>query len=363
MGTFWLSDLQVLDVIGCILGVAGIAIAYRIARKQNDDVEETKKIAAAARDIASGTRDIAKNIQLHTRKTENAARLFPVGANGFNNAEIVYPANYDPKRPMYQLVAGDLQVVSTLKGVLQGRSHHNVPVSASEHLDLKPDHDRFFVCTPTVNSALREVLPAVQVDSKGAISIPRQVSDANLPCWFCERDAEHEKKAIINLQTGQILCSDSDRFYAEARNRTQEKYIPSTSRQEDFSIFLRLRDVGRDGRDLGRWTYVIAGIHTYGTWVLSDVIESVITDGDDALFSQEGDDLLFVVWGAFNQRDLSVDAFKLANDYGWRRRNLAGRKGSWMRWDKTFPERRAPDSTDLQYDVPPAEILRVVGAQ
>ena len=305
------------DWIGPLIVAAfGSAMSIFIAIRQGRQITRIDLIGAE-------TKDIAEETLIEPRKKKNAKKLFRIRGERGKNTSVMFPGNYN-KRPLHQIVAGDYFALSTLGNSLGAKRLTYYPLSSTEKPVL-PSGDIIFLCTPAVNNALAQLLPILTFkNGKQVGQTPRSMN--NIPCWFChdEVDGKITKKIVI-IENGRthLLSSPSEACYDTAASlAVGEKYEPTDQYQTDLAIFLRLKLETRR-------IYVLAGIHSYGTWAVAEYIDRLLAkpDPDRQRPISTDEDLAVIIVGDFVSQELRVERVAILTDYVW-----AGKNGTWRPW-------------------------------
>jgi hypothetical protein len=302
-------------------------------------------------------REILLRLQNDRDRRDRTTRYFKVNSARDPRYVIVYPSYFHGK-PVDTVWAGDFYAITTLNAalsmVLPEKTFELKPVSPHENYENEqqriPDCDLILVCSPRANSLLKAIFPSPSVKSPAEIaelSSSKLLED--LPCWFVE-DQTGAGEAILKIwdlkEAGRgdaSLESPAEDAYRGAKAALEGGQLTYTPRspQQDYGIILRTK------KKNGRYVFVIAGIHQYGTWMAAKYLHDLFHNGlyqhgrtDEELedYILGDNDFLAVIKGQFTHEHFHVIRTPHIEEPGpwiWRKHD----DGQWRRFERRQAER------------------------
>jgi hypothetical protein len=312
---------DLISVSGWVIGTLGLLLTAFVAWHQQIQLRRLEE-------IGHETRETARKITADSYAENVVRKLFGLDYLQNKQYSCLFPVNYE-RKPLPYIAAGDynsLHVLQNLLGVENLKiemvsQNHSQDANAPDVKTAIPSKNIIYLCTPNANSALALRAPAVQITNNQSTPIPK-FDDTELPCWFATEthtteNTTHTEKKIFIINPNQILSSGAEADYANASKlKTGEPYQPISTIQSDLGIFMRF-SAGRSR------IFVIAGIHQYGTWIVSDLVEKLV-NGTDVIGREvfEGlDDFIAIIYGEFNSADFTVQTSEVQTNYIWVRNN------------------------------------------
>jgi hypothetical protein len=319
-----------IDIVSILLGLLAIVIAGLIAIRQHKQLKKLEK-------IGTETAYTARKLRADTYAKEVVGKFFSLREEHPGHYKCVFPVNYN-QRPLPSINAGDYNALHMLQYLI-GTDRLELKPLPSNPTGQNPDvpqeyleGDAIYLCTPQSNRALAELAPEIDLVDSSEPSVPK-FKDIELPSWFAtdaRGQSVNEEGAHVAVSTKKIwipeikrsLESGAENDYKEAAKlRPGDVYLPSSVRQEDYAILLRLTHENRK-------VFVVAGIHQYGTCIGGDFFRRLAAGEElrhrDVLLTNS--DFLAVVWGEFNSKTFSVERCDILQDYFWIRKDT-----SWER--------------------------------
>lgn len=322
-----------IEELAVYVGLAALFVSAIIAFRQE---RQLKKLKA----ISSDTKATADKLSAATVISGNVSKFFKLKGGSKAKFLCYFPVSYR-RRPLPSIAEGDyfaLYTISSSVGNLIGNENlilREVSKNYSTSIPKKHGVDEIFLCTPSTNSALRNIFPALQVKDTASLNITEFRNKYDLPCWFAEdhrkrqRGTEKFVKKIWKLEAHQQNGerSPAEEHYEQAYKLNDgERYTHASQEQEDYAIILRTK---RNKH----FVFVIAGIHQYGTWIAAEFLARAfrgkVTDKQlsDILFGDE--DFLMVIWGQFISKELRVGDTDLYKNFAWTRN-----AGNWKQLER-----------------------------
>jgi len=305
------SQLNKLEVIG----------------KQTKDTTEKLKTDSLIREIVNnflGNINEEKNIGIEKNNPQKYKCFFPVEYNS---------------RPLPFINQGDfyaIHVLSTYIGEdnleLIGITKHDKSIN-----DDLLKTNAIFICAPTTNFALKNVLEYKEiksdVDADNLRNWPLEGMKNPIPCWFVEdfRNQQYQwpiKKIKVHDQhIDDLLISPSEDIYISACALLPgRKFDCGSNIQRDYGLFARL--------NIDNSQYIIiSGIHAQGTWIVASLLSNLLSgkkvDYEKTFLGSK--EFIAVITGEFDSKKLAVnnESILVFNRYIWIKENNKWiRKGS-----------------------------------
>ncbi len=279
--------------------------------------------------IGKETGETARQIKTETIIDETVRKFFILPKGNEVQYKCIFPAFYN-SRPLPFITAGDyhaLQVLVTLLG--DDRVELYPQVDSAESKGKLEQDNVIYLCTPSANPTLHELLPPYRLSDTGDVSLDDHGETIDMPCWFGEdyrdsakrsgddREEPIKKIVVLNSESPAELESPSEEHYIAARKAEQGvPYVPQSKFQKDYGILARIT---REGKK----KIIIAGIHQYGTWIVAEFFAR-LSRGEAVdhreVFLDE-DDFVAVIWGDFDTKKLAVVRSGVEEEYVWRKAN------------------------------------------
>ena len=369
------------DVLPYFLSVISILIAIYIAvrqnkqiKKQNDDIEQTKDISDKTKVISDETKSIssetlkinndikqiAESLATDEYIKERGEKLLSLELDRKRKGQniIALPVKYEGK-PLPVIEQGDFYAtqVLTLALGLDDIEICEVDRGGSKY---KIEYGNIiYICSPQTNPALNDKIPYGIIDSNNVVIGYDDNADKNvlcnddkqtkdwlksikLPCWFISdyddkmaKDGHPVKKIqIFDLddynkddnvkQLRDPLASRAEPWYQQAKGNNVKIEVPTV---EDYGILARLSEP--EGRII-----IIAGIHQYGTWIVSEFLNRVLRNKcknkSFIKIFERGNDFISIITGEFNGRTLKVGFTDIDRYNLWEKKD----NNRWWRYDR-----------------------------
>ena len=310
-----------LAIIAIVLGLIAIYITIRIAKKQDEQLDEiqvigseTKIIGSETKVIGSETKEIAKKLRIDAKIQENIKNFFPLKDTG-KKYKLFFPIEYISK-PLPIVNQGDFYAIHVLSTRLGSDNLEMRPIE--KNLDIKKvdfKGDAILMCAPHANPVLKKLYDFKVINAeynKDNTEIEEWLKKLDLPCWFVEEKGTNgwtTRKIWVQGNT-KPLESDAEQYYQKAQNKTRI----DKSDMDDYGIFAR---VNRDNNQY----IIIAGIHQYGTWAIASLL-SYLLAGEPVQYSKtflSNEEFIAVIWGKFDEKNLTFDIknIKVERNYIW----------------------------------------------
>jgi len=293
-------------LVSIVIAAVTLHMAFSIARKQDDQL---------------------KNLDIQKTKHENVQQFFNLD-NRSPMLTCMYP-DQQSSRPFHTINYGDHSALHILVDLI-GAPHLKLsPVFHSKPYLIPPDTPILFLCSPSTNKALGEILPPLVFEKVEPSERQRNVGLAmtnytvKLPCWFAHEKGSDQYppipefpylKMIWIRQPHEHIVSDAEPEYREAA-RLGTDYEPTVDVLQDAAILLRSH---HDGQRI----FALAGIHQYGTVIAAKFLHQLVHEKikskyHDFLFSQ--DDFVAVIKGGYDVTKLDATSYDIITTYFWTR--------------------------------------------
>jgi hypothetical protein len=368
------GNMDISCLVSLLLAVASIVLAIVIALRQSMAIksqngliesvkmisDETRHISDENRHISNETKSIAKTTAADAHMRRMGMKLLSSGTCDTSHKKhtIVVPVRYANK-PLPVIEQGDFYAIQILTLALGIENIELKEIETSDdvtHEELSGDY--IFLCSPQTNPLLSKIIPyAIFKEGEAKDTFPddpkyRLCTNANekkkwlkeiwLPCWFVSDYDDND--APKNGFTKRIQIFDLDDYDKDDKNRMLDPPLSSKAEQwykeasedggkinvpkvEDYGILARLSHENIN-------YLVIAGIHQYGTWIVSEFLRKVLHDEiEDREFNQifnNGTNFITIISGDYNGSTLAVECPNIFRGNCWIKRS----DQTWVRYNR-----------------------------
>lgn len=313
---FNISDVSI------ILSILGIAIALLIATSQGFVIRELKSIGMETRETAEALR-----VDSFTRSRAN--RFFQLSAGSKERYKLIFPHQFKD-RPLPSINAGDYYALLVIDRKLGPENIVLHGLDKEDEISNNLLSGRvILICAHIANPAVKQLFTIHNIKSAQDLE---DLPNTDIPCWFVnderksvKRSDDERKEAIRKIRvsingTHQLIESPSEGSYIDAA-KLGGKECKIDGIQEDYGILARIR--------IDNNIYIIvAGIHQYGTWIVAEFLDGLLSR-EECQYSSVflGDsDFIGVIWGEFNTEKIKVAEVKVHHHYLWQKKGC-----EWIR--------------------------------
>lgn len=333
---FSMSEPSAKVSIPVILSIATIIVAIHIALIQQSQLTKLEDVGKQTGETIEKLKtdslinEIVNNFFILTDKEKGRQKKY----------KCIFPVEYRSK-PLPFINQGDFYAIHVLSSRL---GEDNLDLKRITQNDTIEDSllkgNVIFICAPIANPALRRLFDTEKI--KGEEDRQRlkkwPLEGLGIPCWFVEdyRGAKKERPVrmikISHEQINELLPSPAEDRYEEADMLEGEKYEPEDIILRDHGIFARIT------KDNNQYI-IIAGIHQYGTWIIADLLNDILsgkTVDYKSTFRESKEDFISIITGEFDNEKLTVNEKSIGvyNSYLWTKKD-----DTWTRVYRTGQEK------------------------
>lgn len=331
-----------MDLFSLLIGIISFVVMLYIARQtiimldsQKEEIERTKDIASSIRTDKYIRQRSKKLLSLKDEETVELKNI------------ISLPVKYVGK-PLPFIDQGDFYATHILTSVLGFENVEIKEVEKDKVSDLKGDAGNImYLCSPQNNPSLCKIMPyGIINNNKKVLSLSAGhywrscntikeirlwLKEVGLPCWFI---SDYDANMYGNDDPiKKIQVFDLDDY---KKSKTKRLPDPLTSRVEDYyqnakgkNYKIEMPSIVEDYGILARLTHdkvkhvIIAGIHQYGTWIVSEFLNKVFRgeiDDDPFLDIYEANnDFIAIISGEFDGDNLKVRSCHIDHHNCWKK--------------------------------------------
>jgi hypothetical protein len=313
-----------LGALALPLGAISLAVSMVIASRQDMQLSKLKKIGEQTSDTVNRlTTD--SSIQNRIKKffyNYGSGDLMP-------KYKCIYPVSYIPSTPLPQVSQADFYVFHVLGSFMDEKDLDILGIPSDTVIEngKSLNENTIFICTknPWLNKFYE--IKNIKTDEDLIESRNFVSNTLKLPCWFVNdlrgisEDKKRNIKILVSTEPNEcgrldvLLESPANEIYRVAQScggNIENDFINNI--QSDYAIFARFSKSNYQH-------IIIAGIHQYGTWIVGELLNSLICGKEMDYYSifLDNNDFICIVTGEFSQIKLKVkrDSIQIYKKYFW----------------------------------------------